>query len=533
MSFLSLIRQAVENSDLVFIITNLSSISSFIVMIILACQLIKGKIKGESDMKEETKNSTIALIVAIIVLFLCVITSFNSDSMGYETGTGLIVGAVLLIISVIYLIHCIQLYYKTKHSTLHRLVLKRLCTVICVFITLSISVSFSVSNMVFFKRYQKSPMDICILLGDVSNSKQADLSVLDEYIESDSTYIRSLKICVLDGDPSNNTYEYQPYFDEKEQRNLYVFNTKGLINKEYYPKKAETDILAGLWEAEKYLLNDATGIKKLVIFSSGISTKGYINFHENLTDLNDNDIYYFVKQLKYNDYLPDFSEVDVQWFNLGETEEPQQSLDRATRKKIEKIWTEVLNECGVEIPDNFFKYSVSSENYNTNDESEYEKYPYVTPIVFGTSERVWSFTEKSLQFVANKSTFLYPNKALATLKPYADSIKQASSKKYIIVGSTSGDGPEELSIKLSFDRAKTVKNILCEYGVPEERLIVYGIGSKTVGSENLTNREIEYKDGKKIESNAKLNRKVMIVDMSTELGQKLLYELEIMGVPKF
>lgn len=372
--------------------------------------------------------------------------------------------------------------------------------------------------------------DVCVLLGDFSNAKDADLSVISECVDPTVNANINFTTYIVDGDPEdiiltskyNNGNRTSPDM-MRDHYNKFVKNDLIVKINKAIPNQEETDILSGLYMAEKQLSKSKADFKKLILFSTGIPTSGYINFlnDSNIIDYNDNEFDSLIQEFRNNNFLPDLSGIEIYWFNICETIEPQNSPGRATAVNIENFWKRLLINCGVEEKNINFSYSLNDSTNST----ETDNYPFVTPVTFDAEEIIWNFSEKTVQFNPRKATFLDEKLVYKTLEPYAQRICKATSRKFIIVGSTATYGDKNDCIKLSLERAEAVKKVLCQYGVSPDCLLTYGIGQNEVG-ENLTNRVVDIENGQFIEEKGKLNRKVMIVDTSTSLGKQLLNELD-------
>ena len=85
-----------------------------------------------------------------------------------------------------------------------------------------------------------------------------------------------------------------------------------------------------------------------------------------------------------------------------------------------------------------------------------------------------------------------------SLKTIADYLKNNSDQKFLIVGHTDNTGDFDANIKLSSDRAESVKQkLIADYNIPAEQLKIYGVGSTSPQMSNSTedgkarNRRVE------------------------------------------
>jgi len=84
------------------------------------------------------------------------------------------------------------------------------------------------------------------------------------------------------------------------------------------------------------------------------------------------------------------------------------------------------------------------------------------------------------------------------LDQIAEVIKENKVRRLLIIGHTDSSAPEDYNIKLSLDRATTVKKYLVGKGVAEESLIAQGYGKRKPRASNATesgraqNRRVEF-----------------------------------------
>ncbi len=139
------------------------------------------------------------------------------------------------------------------------------------------------------------------------------------------------------------------------------------------------------------------------------------------------------------------------------------------------------------------------------------------PLVFETP---FEINETQVQFVINKATFINEQKAKEVLKPVADAILANPDHSILIAGTTATDGTQESCIDLSVKRAEAVRNLLVSaYGVPASQLKVVGLGYANDPFER--GNDVDAK-GNFVESEAKKNRRVVVLDADDPIAQELL-----------
>lgn len=285
----------------------------------------------------------------------------------------------------------------------------------------------------------------------------------------------------------------------------------------------EVDYLEGLRCAASALnsLDDSYTSRTIILCGSGLSTSGYLNFQNNL--LSGADPQTIVEMLKEREMLPDLSGIDtVYWLGMGEVEEPQEKLSPAQKKSLEAIWKAVIEEAGSELVENTY-ISVADEmekpeqlpSVSTIDlpeeqpvffdaDTELSENAFQEPVILG---------EDQVQFVGDQAEYLHPDAAVETIRPIAEYLNTHKTVNLLLVGCTAGDITDDAMLRLSKDRAETVRKTLVEFGVPEERLTTVGMAAGDPW--HIENAGYEG-------SAASANRKVVFLDASTSQAEDIL-----------
>ncbi|MCC8045716.1 MAG: OmpA family protein [Clostridiales bacterium] len=129
-----------------------------------------------------------------------------------------------------------------------------------------------------------------------------------------------------------------------------------------------------------------------------------------------------------------------------------------------------------------------------------------------------------VQFVINEATFIDEEAAKTAVEPVAEALLSHPDNAVLIAGTTATDGTQESCIDLSNRRAEAVKNLLVdEFGVPEFQIQTIGLGYEADPFERGQDREIEGDiTSAFIESEAKKNRRVVIMDLESDIAQQIL-----------
>ncbi|MCD8123979.1 MAG: OmpA family protein [Lachnospiraceae bacterium] len=142
-------------------------------------------------------------------------------------------------------------------------------------------------------------------------------------------------------------------------------------------------------------------------------------------------------------------------------------------------------------------------------------------LIFSTPFEINSTT---VQFVINSDEFIDEEAAKEAVEPVAEALLAYPDHSILIAGTTATDGTQESCVKLSERRAAAVKNLLVEeFGVPESQIETIGLGYEADPFERGQDREVEGDiTSKFIESEAKKNRRVVIMDIDSDIAQEIL-----------
>lgn len=363
---------------------------------------------------------------------------------------------------------------------------------------------------------------VCLLYGNTRNVGVPNYDELKKEIEQMSEGVTDCSVIVIDGEPNtvsyNNTIKYPktiPIF-KKSSDTRYINNVmKDILNCK--PDTEEIDILSALYNAQKALSKDDGLKKKIVIFSSGISTTGILNFSEN-PKLIEEDPSSIVNKLNKAKSIPDLTGVEIIWHGFGIVEPPQENLTKINEYRLKNIWNAILKECNATIVGETINGEISDEQDYISEEFR-KDYPDVSNAEFPT---IIEFDETQVQFESGTANFLDENEVYKDLKPYADLIRESGCEKFYIVGSTASADNNDKCLALSYKRAEAVKKVLCSYEVSPSYFEVYGIGREDFKGEFEWRVNDLNTDGTLNETFAKKNRKVVIVEQQSKRGQDFI-----------
>ena len=141
-----------------------------------------------------------------------------------------------------------------------------------------------------------------------------------------------------------------------------------------------------------------------------------------------------------------------------------------------------------------------------------------------TAETVFNIpfelNETQVRFVGDEANFIDENEARAALAPVAEIILAHPGHPILIAGTTATVGKQEECLELSQQRADAVKNMLVqEFGVPADQLITIGLGY--AADPFVRGWDVDA-NGNQVETEAAKNRRVVVLDADSELGQQIL-----------
>lgn len=259
---------------------------------------------------------------------------------------------------------------------------------------------------------------------------------------------------------------------------------------------AESDLLGALGRAAGALA-EQPGLRTLVVLDSGLSTTGALNFTApGMFDAQPQEV---ADALRDGQQLPDLSGVRVVFHGLGDTAEPQQTLDPIRRAQLVAIWSAVVRQAGAA--------GVQVEGMPLAGEP-IAGLPPVATIEPGLGYRcdgaTMTLTGGPFAYRPNTDEFMDPAATLDALRPVAEQLR-AGRIDSVLFGTTAAVGEPADQIRFSDERAQAVADLLIELGVPVPLLHVEGQGSDFPGY--VTDRDAA---GRLVPAAAALNRSVRI-----------------------
>ena len=383
------------------------------------------------------------------------------------------------------------------------------------------------------------PEHIAIVASNTKNEDAVDTNNLSEGVSKISLISDSTATVILaDGKPEMvDTYiipTYKSGISENKKKQLSENYASQIISvmSALTPNDEELDLFGAIDIAARQLKDYSEGDKTLYIVSSGLSTKGLVNF----TDLylEDDHSEELCETLSKN--LPDLTGVKIMWFGLGEVAENsnQTPLYESNRDILMNTWKNVLMAAGASEDDIVFSSAVS---VNTNRDKS--NLPYVSEIPITqpgslmvdvdfelpkdnnskTRKNQVLDLQESVSFKPDSTELKNKDESVNSLRKIIQYLKKYTNRQILLVGTTSSAGEERSLKKFSYKRAESIKKIFLSSGVKDNQIICVGAG---YGS-NLTikDRDVE---NKLIERKAQRNRTVWLFTDATSNSAKKLIE---------
>lgn len=366
--------------------------------------------------------------------------------------------------------------------------------------------------------------NLIILAGNHANSVKPKYDAMSETLTNVALQYGDIQICVIDGEPYIANSVSIP-----EQKQGLSYNKKSTIaqsqveqildyinSEDCMAKTDEVDLISGFELASRTIhstgyVGETNGI---YVFVTGICTYGALDFSS--INLNTVDVDKLLQDLESKHQIVDLSGATVYWYGLCDTVSPQEELSATQKDTVKRIWEGYLQKAGATL---YWMADISTDNFKNS-------LPYVTPIVSVTTSSEWNeevqeeeefpeilvYSEETLRFSAGKAELSDEDEAREQLQKTIDYMKQHESFQLLIVGCTAKWGNlEEYCKPLSERRGQTVKDILVEAGVKEDRISVIGLGY-----DNPFYVNDQDENGSLLNTVAKDNRCIVLLDGSSD-----------------
>lgn len=363
--------------------------------------------------------------------------------------------------------------------------------------------------------------DICFVIGNTRNVKQISTNILQDEIwyamENNSNY----SVIVIDGNPNEISISGQMTTSNRvfvgEDNNQEILNNRLKEISTCNPNDEEIDILAALNYASKTIDKNADN-KKIVIYSSGISTTGELNFAQN-PELIYDDPLEIIELLKSRHALPDLSNIEIVWYGLNHVEGEQKEFGAFELYKLKNLWGQILQECGVKFENiNEIFNEKPPQIISTENTVDKIDFPKVSTAEIGGIP----FSIEDFNFKPGTSILQNKEMTIEILKPIVQDIKNAGYPQFYVIGSTASADPHKDCIELSLERAKVIKNMLNDLGIPESCLKIYGIGREYIDDNYRWRVNDLTANGKLDPVLSQQNRKVMLIPIDSNSGDDFI-----------
>lgn len=374
---------------------------------------------------------------------------------------------------------------------------------------------------------------VAYMIAHTANAKQTDSSapmLQDTMIDCAENYGYSF-IVRVDGEPelvSGENLDIDTQFKNASKERLKIDARNKATNllsvlDEVTAVYPEVDYLEGLRCAAASLrsLDDSYTSRTIICCGTGLGTTGYLDFKNNLLSAEPQVI---VEMLEEREALPDLTGMTVYWLGMGQVTAPQEKLTPKQTKNLEAIWKAVVEAAGGEfVPNDYITVVDEIEQKDELPSVSVVDIPADKPFVFNPEvleekednafEEPVMLGESQVEFIGDEANYLSPDDAVETIRPIAEYLVKHDSINILLVGSTAGDVTDESTIRLSKERADTVKNTLVEFGIDTNRITTIGMGS----DDPWHIKDAGY-DGPVASS----NRKVVLIDSRTDQAQVLI-----------
>lgn len=367
------------------------------------------------------------------------------------------------------------------------------------------------------------PVHLAVVAGEAANSPTHDYTgeVLSSLLTTLCRQGGHLTLVEADGAPyllyseavaapdASLTGNKQDQIVQAQATQAAAFLTENAV-----PKTAEVDFVTALDLAARGLQGQA-GNRVLYAAFNGLSTAGPMDFTQNLLRADPEAV---VDALEAQGNLVDLSGVHVVLTGLGDVAGEQAPLTLSAKENLQAIWQEYFTRCGAASVTFPGEYSTGQARTGA---------PAVSPVPvlqdeplsFLAQEGGLVLDETSLQFVGDEAVYLDEADARKTLAPVAEALQAAPEKRILIVGTTASlPGQEAACQALSLARAETVQATLVELGGSPAQLTTLGLGF----DRDPWHIDDLGPDGRQVEANAQLNRKVVLLDAAGQEARGLV-----------
>ncbi len=319
--------------------------------------------------------------------------------------------------------------------------------------------------------------NVVVLMGNTANEASFDPSTMKDTIKDACKTCGTVSIIQLDGDPYLvDTLKIPAYKDgisdtKKEQIASNQCAQIMAILEKCEPKTPELDVLKGLQMASRQLAQ-VEGEKVLLVASSGLATKGLVNFAD--VYLEKDQSKEILENLDAEKAIPNFSDTHIVWTGMGDTIAPQIDLYDKHRDNLMNTWKLILEESTATSVDMNTKLSV--ETVAKEGVPDVSEVPILQPASLWSegdfafskkedSEYIYKYDGDKLSFKPGSPELLTSEKTVQQMfEKLIKHMKEDKSYEVLLVGTTASAGTDKELKQLSLKRTETVKQILVNAG---------------------------------------------------------------------
>lgn len=285
-------------------------------------------------------------------------------------------------------------------------------------------------------------------------------------------------------------------------------------------KTPEVDLLSS-FELVSRILGDSEHSGEstaVLVFDSGLNTSSPINMSQ--IDLNTVDVEKTVRSLKEQNAVYNLSECKISWYGMSDVAAPQEELASSQKEKLAEFWKAYFATAGSEY---VIKTDISTDKFSG-------ELPDVTPVISKTPGDLWSadendgifpetvvYSQEILAFKEGTAEFVDDKAVVSVVEETSRYMKEHSDFNLTIVGCTAKWGDlKSYCIPLSEQRALSVKNVLVEQGINEDRIKTVGMGF-----DNPFYINDQDESGNLIENVAQCNRSIVMMDSTGNTATKI------------
>lgn len=236
----------------------------------------------------------------------------------------------------------------------------------------------------------------------------------------------------------------------------------------------ETDLVSAVSVAGRMLSAGTASNKVLIIQHSGVNTSASLPMQD--LDLLNTDPAQLLDQLDAAAMVPQLNGVPVEFYGLGDVAGSQGTLSAQQVQWLKSFWQGFFDRTGANVT--FHTDIVSGDALNNGHT--------VTPLAAAGAPTFVKVSAEQVAFQPDSTTFLDEAAARAALNGLAEQLKEAASGHYIVAGSTAqvDNASREGAQALSLARARAVRDVLVEAGVPADQLTCLGLGNEPTSVRN-------------------------------------------------